>query len=571
MKTRWRPLLLGLGFALLLATAFLVGHREEPVYQGKPLSYWVTKLGSDELHGAPKDAVAAIRAIGPKAVPFLLEWMPHDHPHSHQVRQWRGPVWISRAWLWCVEQVQGLAKQKERKIPDSLCVEFAWWALGTEGKSAIPVLARVINKPLGTRDDYSAWTHSAKAISFLGPDAIFPMLNAATNMQGRDEVWELIHNFGNLGTNGAPAVPALLQWTNHPYYFVRAGVASALGGIGKRPDLAVPVLLAALQDSNSMVRRDAAQALGAFADDSEAVLPALVETLNGTNSEARGGALSGLGRIRSRPETVIPLITPFLSDTSVARSAAYALRDLGSRAGLLALLRTTNEVPGLSGIGDIVYGAVEMISSEEEEKRRQDTIKKLDGIYAKGEAPQLRDLVIEGKPVSQLLSNQAIPDPPLRLDQMLTLRQVSTAAEEDAAIFEVTVSYDAVAKLGTLRLLCDADPNETPGEEAIVQELDRATNGNCLLVWNTSYDPPGRHFLQAELAIYRRHSDSQQGNYIEQVIPLRGPLFSFLSTNAVQCFPHADTYTDHGAFFRVKLAQPVGSFSVSSGVIVGRD
>ena len=115
---------------------------KEPVYEGIPLSSWVTRLGSDEIHGAPEDAVTAVRAIGSNAVPFLLEWMPHpgaEHP------------------------VEG--------FPNRSDVEGAWWALGTEGKSAIPALARIINRPPTPMHDDSAWTHSAKAISYLGPDA----------------------------------------------------------------------------------------------------------------------------------------------------------------------------------------------------------------------------------------------------------------------------------------------------------------------------------------------------------------------------------------------------------------
>ncbi|MGC3958839.1 MAG: HEAT repeat domain-containing protein, partial [Verrucomicrobiota bacterium] len=181
------------------------------------------------------------------------------------------------------------------------------WALGEKGKSAIPRLARNISKPWQSMDDYSVWTVSAKVISYLGPEAIVPMLTAATNLQGRHEVWELLHNFGNLGADGAPAVPAIIHWVNDPDYFVRAGVVTALGEIGQRPDLAVPVLLNALErDSNSMVRRDAATALGSFAKDSDAILPALTNALKSSDWEARGGALSGLGKIRSKPKVFFP-------------------------------------------------------------------------------------------------------------------------------------------------------------------------------------------------------------------------------------------------------------------------
>jgi hypothetical protein len=277
----------------------------------------------------PEDAVTAIRAIGSNAVPFLLEWMPH--PGS---------------------------KRPVEGFPDWSDVEIAWWALGSAGKSAIPTLARILSVPRRTMDDYSVWTTSAEAISYLGPDAIVPMLTIATNLQGRHELWELLYNFGNLGTNGSPAVPALIHWANDPDYWVRAGVVNALGGIGMRPDMSVPVLLNALeQDSDSMVRRDAANALGFFADDSEAVLPALVKALNDPDWQARGGALHGLGKIQNQPKVVVPLIAPFLYDHNnvIQRSAAYALRDLGSEDGYRALLQASNAPSSWPGIGDIIF------------------------------------------------------------------------------------------------------------------------------------------------------------------------------------------------------------------------
>jgi len=312
---------------------------KEPVHKGKPLSSWVDQVGGDEwLNDATQEAVEAIHAIGAKAVPFLLEWMPHPGAE---------------------EPVDG--------YPNSSNIESAWAVLGSVGKAAIPELARNLSRPQKRMKDYSAWTASAKAISYLGPEAIDPMLRAATNMQGDHLLWELLHNFENLETNGAPAIPALIHWANDPDYWVRDGVVSALGGIGKRPDLAVPVLLKAVRsDTNSMVRRDAAAALGSFANDSDEVLPELKKTLKDPDWEARGGALTGLGKLRTKPELAIPLIVPFLYDTNnvIQRSAAYALRDLGSEAGFKALQSASNAPSSWPGIGDIIY--------EVQEKRRKE-------------------------------------------------------------------------------------------------------------------------------------------------------------------------------------------------------
>ena len=122
--------------------------------------------------------------------------------------------------------------------------------------------------------------------------------------------------------------------------------------------LAVPVLTNALEhDSNSMVRRDAATALGSFANDSEAVLPELTRMLKDPDWQVREGALSGLGKIQNKPEVVVPLIAPFLYDDNnvIQRSAAYALRDLGSEAAYRELLRASNAPSSWPGIGDIIY------------------------------------------------------------------------------------------------------------------------------------------------------------------------------------------------------------------------
>src|SRR5690349_9969604 len=52
----------------------------QPVYEGKTLSAWVNELQlngvrSSEEYEDSDAAVEALRAIGEKAVPFLLEWL----------------------------------------------------------------------------------------------------------------------------------------------------------------------------------------------------------------------------------------------------------------------------------------------------------------------------------------------------------------------------------------------------------------------------------------------------------------------------------------------------------------
>ena len=193
------------------------------------------------------------------------------------------------------------------------------------------------------------------------------------------------------------------------------------------------------------------------------------------------------------------------------------------------------------------------------EESRRVTIAQLAALYAKGEFPKLGDPKLDGVPLTQVLRNYMLPGAALTLTQMLTLRQVLTGKEPDLVTFELPLSYAALTKIGALRLLCDVSQNDdSSSESAQLQDCEGATNGNCRLVWNTTYDPPGQHFLQAELSIRSRSRRNEEG----QEIILKGPLFSFVSTNLLQFFPLGNVYTEKGAFFRVKLAHPIGSYSL---------
>jgi hypothetical protein len=200
---------------------------------------------------------------------------------------------------------------------------------------------------------------------------------------------------------------------------------------------------------------------------------------------------------------------------------------------------------------------------KEHEDQRQAIIANLAAICARDEAPEIPDPEINGGPLSQVLRNKALPGPPPLIARMLTLHAVATAKEPDIVTFELPISYDALTNVGWLRLLCDAAPADNGRDDgAEAQNLERATNGNCRLVWNTMYDPPGKHFLQAQLSVSNSRAHRPRSNYEPHEIRLKGPLFAFVSTNVLQYTPMGDVYSEQGASFYVKLAQKVGSYSL---------
>lgn len=195
----------------------------------------------------------------------------------------------------------------------------------------------------------------------------------------------------------------------------------------------------------------------------------------------------------------------------------------------------------------------------EEEKEaaleRERTLAKLEQLYAQKQLPKTKDPTYQGRPLSKVLRNPWAPAADqLTLDELLTLKQITTGKEPDIATFEVPISYAVVTNIGELRLLVDADPDEedADSEGGEFQGFERAANGNCLLVWNTTYDPPGRHFIQAQLR-YEEQEDS---------VEVKGPLVPFVSSNLCQFDLFYSEFDSKGAILYARLPESNGTYTI---------
>jgi hypothetical protein len=161
------------------------------------------------------------------------------------------------------------------------------------------------------------------------------------------------------------------------------------------------------------------------------------------------------------------------------------------------------------------------------------------------------DSDFHGHPISQVLCNtNSTGTNRLTLGQMLTLKQVITGAEPETVTFQLPINYDVMTNLGELRLFIDTN-NDDSDDGCNVQQLecDRATNGDCLLVWSTLYESPGKHALQAGLLLKESMSE------------IDGSLMPFAITNLCQ-FSIACAQFDPqiGATFRAKLPEANGNY-----------
>jgi hypothetical protein len=145
---------------------------------------------------------------------------------------------------------------------------------------------------------------------------------------------ETCRELGELGTNAAAAVPALVDLLkNDKLNTVRYNAAAALGKIGQAARKAVPNLIVALQFDTDGVDREAAKALGLIGD------PAAVLTLGeavktSKETEVRLAAVISLGQLKVQASDLLPRLLPALKDKDqrVQAKAIEALSTLGKDA-----------------------------------------------------------------------------------------------------------------------------------------------------------------------------------------------------------------------------------------------
>jgi hypothetical protein len=139
---------------------------------------------------------------------------------------------------------------------------------------------------------------------------------------------------------------------------------------------------------------------------------------------------------------------------------------------------------------------------------------------------------------------------------MLTLKQILTGDEPEIVTFEAPIAYDTLTNIGTLQLYIDPIADENFDEVFAVGQLEcnRASSGNCLLVWHTIYESPGKHALQMGLLL------NEPSRFDEDI---SGPLTPFVVSNLCQ-FSLTSAYFNPkiGATLRAKLPEPNGNYSV---------
>ena len=139
---------------------------------------------------------------------------------------------------------------------------------------------------------------------------------------------------------------------------------------------------------------------------------------------------------------------------------------------------------------------------------------------------------------------------PLGTSNPLTLNQVASDEQWGIVTYELPISHSVLTNIGSLSLNLD-------GRSAALEEIASATNGNCLLNWNSTYDPFGTHFLQATLTL-----NDEDGNFGAKLSAL-GLILPSYSSNLLQFFEGDAIFDDTSAFLDAELPAQDANYTIS--------
>jgi hypothetical protein len=170
---RWRRLVLVLIGCAAVAGALLLFHNREPRYEGKPLSYWLLAIANNEAPPHERQqAAAAVRHIGPRALPFLLEWIGYKEPRwSERIRQWYTTSTASpppAVFKMLTRLVDLLGHNKDCCEIRAIAAVDGFVLLGPQAAPAIPKLVGMVDENILAFVLMTEWNISASVTGLPG-------------------------------------------------------------------------------------------------------------------------------------------------------------------------------------------------------------------------------------------------------------------------------------------------------------------------------------------------------------------------------------------------------------------
>ncbi len=311
--------------AVLAVFGWQILRPHEPVFHGRPLSFWLDEAYKARCPTFPDQcpqAAEALRAMGPAAVPELLRLLSTADSTGYRIM-----AEFAREFPFL-----HLPRYRGRG-------EMAIWGfkiLGPQADSGIAGLLLLLNEK-----DASVRINAARALGALGPTAsaavpdLISVIKRSTGIAWQDKGLReaAAASLGEIGPAAAPAIPALESLTNE--------LSGELALIKIRGKPFVPFFERLKDTSDPGQWLAAARLVGTLGADAEPAIPFLLSGLICTNrnpgqphTTIQETALLTLGLIHRRPDVCVPAIAVLLQATepNVRYQALVALTGFGKAA-----------------------------------------------------------------------------------------------------------------------------------------------------------------------------------------------------------------------------------------------
>ena len=307
---------IALGLGILLAALVALIWPEQPVvYQGKDVWQWTWQLYSPN----PPDreaATAALRAIGPAAVPTVVNKLRTDASFLRKAREWLGERLPGAIGRGMTKDLKPISFASSRSMAAT-----GLKALGTNANAAVPALLKAMHDP-----EAQVMWDSAGALGAIGESAVLglvPLLEDPLPARRRAVIYALAET----GPAALPAVPTLVRQLGDRDPDYRVSVAYALGRIGP---VAGPAVLKAVETSQGEAKRLAARAVVVVHPRTALAMPVLMTMARDAEAASRSAALDALAALRISHTNALAVYRAALDDTNalVRASAAKAMGEV---------------------------------------------------------------------------------------------------------------------------------------------------------------------------------------------------------------------------------------------------
>lgn len=268
-------LLLTIGAGLAIAFYVVTRPPPEPTFDGKKLSFWLSRLNGFTFPTEGAEITNAIVTMGTNNTGLLLKWLCEPEPPYKEPLGQRAKAWLDLKQHWFVfsgptpmpfnPSRPGMAFRVFHDFPQV-------------ARATMPAFTNLLSDP-----DAGTKMKATMILDAIGPEAIpivEPILSSA-NPTNRSLAIFII---GNRGTNATPFIPRFQALFNDTSSYPRIAAANALLILKAEPQPVISALVRSFLEGDQSTRDYVSYVLGTATNCADAAFPALLGLLKATTN-----------------------------------------------------------------------------------------------------------------------------------------------------------------------------------------------------------------------------------------------------------------------------------------------